>query len=247
MGHHTPHPRQPDIEHQRTHRERGSAAVETAIALPLVFFVLLGVIQGGALLRSYSGASNAARVAARTAAIAGADPMADQRILARIAEETGALATRTRSVVIWHAAGPDDTAPAGCRLAPGSAPSTTSLGVAGVGTDPVGACNVYLNPDLPGGAFDMATGRSSRPASWYFGGQGAADPARSHLVDCRWPAKDRQALQSPRSAASAIRPDFVGVQVVMEHRVNAGGMPLRCVTIVQTTVTLLEPKAYALT
>jgi hypothetical protein len=246
MGHRPPARRSP-ADRPSTHHDRGSAAVECAIALPLVFFLLLGVIQGGVLMRSYSGASNAARVAARTAAIAGADPMADQRILSRVAQETTALATRIRSIVIWHAAGPGEQAPAGCRLDPGTAPSTTSLGVAGVGTDPIGACNVYLNPDLPGGALDMATGRAPHPAGWYFGCQGGADPLRNQKVDCRWPAKDRQALQSPRSAVSAIRPDFAGVRIVMEHRIAAGGVPLRSVTITQTTVTLLEPRAYALT
>jgi hypothetical protein len=220
--------------------------VEAAIALPVALLLLLLLVQSGGLLKTYAATTNAARFAGRAAAIAGTDGLADQQILARIdAEAAGIRPSRIRSIVVWHAAGPGDPVPAPCRLDPGTAASTTSLGDAGQGVDAIGACNVYLNPDLAGGALDMAAGRASHPASYYFGCQGGSDPAAGHLVDCRWPGKDRRAIVSTRDASTTTMPDFVGVRIEVEHRFPVA-LPLRALTISQSTITMIEPRGYSL-
>jgi hypothetical protein len=222
--------------------------VEAAIALPVTFVLLIAALQAGVLMRSHSTTANAARFASRTASIAGADPMADQRILAQVDREAAARGgARIRSIVVWHAAAAGEHVPPGCDLPPGDGPSTTSRGVAGSGVDPIGACNVYLNPDRPGGALDMATGRAAHPPSYYFGCQGATDPDASHKVDCRWPAKDRRTVQSPRGASGAtVSPDLLGIRIVVEHRFPIG-LPVPSVTITQTSIALLEPRSFSLT
>jgi hypothetical protein len=246
MGPHAPERRQP-AERDDRHRERGSAVVEAAIALPLTLVLLFAALQAGVLMRSHATTANAARFAGRTASIAGADPMADQRILARIDREAAPRGSaRIRSIVVWHAATAGERVPAGCDLDPGSSPSTTSRGVTGPGTDAIGACNVYLNPDLPGGALDMATGRAAHPASHYFGCQGADDPTASQRVDCRWPAKDRRTVQSPRgTVGTSVSPDLLGIRIVVQHRLPVG-LPVPSVAISQTSITLLEPRAFGL-
>jgi hypothetical protein len=220
--------------------------VEAAIALPVALGLLLMLVQGGALLQSYAASANLVRFAGRSAAIAGAEPLADQQILARIDREAaGVRPRRIRSIVIWHAAGPGDPVPSACRLTPGDGPSTTSLGDAGSGPNAVGACNVYLNPDLPGGALDMASGRASHPASWYFGCQGSTDPLASRLVDCRWPGKGRRTDVSTRGATTTTTPDYVGIRIEVEHRFPVA-VPLHATTITQSTITMLEPRGYSL-
>lgn len=56
-------------------RDRGQAAVELALALPLVCVVLLGVVQVGVIVRDQLAVQAAAREGARAAAVA-ADPVA---------------------------------------------------------------------------------------------------------------------------------------------------------------------------
>jgi hypothetical protein len=64
-----------------------------------------------------------------------------------------------------------------------------TAGVSDGGTDATGACNVYVLPAAPDGAFAMADGRAAHPADHYFGcglkrrytptkslGRGAAEP-----------------------------------------------------------------------
>jgi hypothetical protein len=220
--------------------------VESVIVVPLVFLLLLGTMQGGLLMKSYSSSGNAVRGAGRVASIAGADPVADQRILDRLHRDAAGLGrTAIRSVVIWHATGPGDPVPAGCQLTPGANPNTSSLGVGDAGIDALGACNVYLNPDAPGGAFAMAGGTASQPSSYYFGCQGPLDPQAAHMVDCSWPGKDRKALTSPRSSTSGIvSPDFVGVWIQLVHTFPVR-MPMQSVTITQSSITLIEPQGYS--
>ena len=148
-------------------------------------------------------------------------------------------------VVIWHPATPADKPPAGCIPATFTTPNTASLGVTDNGTDTVGACTVYLRPSDPGGAFDMAQGLAAHPASYYFGCQGASDPAAAHMVDCRWPGKDRRALTTPRSATGPpVPPDFVGVYAQVTHQF--GKNLFGTVVLHQSVINLIEPHAYAL-
>ena len=227
--------------------ERGAAIVEAAIALPLCVLLFMGMLAAGSLMKAYSSSTAAVRAAGRMASLAGADPMSDQMALARLAREgVGIRPDPVDFVVIWHAAGPSDPPPAAC-LPTGvlNGPNTTSLGVTDGGTDAMGACNIYLRPADPGGAFDMAQGFAAQPASYYFGCQGSSDPAASHMVDCRWPGKDRRALTTPRIASGPpVSPDFVGLELQLTHRFGAN--LFGAVTMHSSVVNLIEPHGYAL-
>lgn len=67
--------------------ERGQAMVETAIVLPLLLIVLLGLIQFGLLFRDYLALVDAVRAGARTAAVSrdSADPAGATRAKVRAA------------------------------------------------------------------------------------------------------------------------------------------------------------------
>jgi hypothetical protein len=224
--------------------DRGAVTSETAIVLPILLFVLFAIMEIGGSLMSYSSVAGGVRAAGRAASLAGADPMADGLILARIAQDGAAVSGEVEVVVIWHATGPGDSVPAGCvPVAPYSA-SASSVGVTDGGIDAVGACNVYVAPAAVGGAFATAGGSAAQPAAYYFGCQGLTDPAAGHKVDCNWPAKNRRVLTSPRTTSGVARPtDFVGVYVRVRHSYYTGifGSTL---TITDQGISLIEPQGY---
>lgn len=63
-------------------RERGQAAVETALVLPLIMAVILALVQVGLLARDHILVVHATREAARAAAV---DPTTDTAVAAAIA------------------------------------------------------------------------------------------------------------------------------------------------------------------
>lgn len=218
--------------------------IESVIALPLLILLVFGVIEVGNLLRTHSTASNAARAAGRAASVAGADPMADRMILARLAQESAAGApNQIRYVVIWHAAGPSEPVPAACRPVRSDVPNGGSLGVSDGGIDAIGACNVYVRPEATGGAFAMVDEARSGPNP-HFGCQGDDDPEAQGKVDCSWPAKNRRAVTTPRASVGSMSPpDFVGVHIEMEHRyltsILGGSLSMG-----ETAINLIEPQGY---
>ena len=157
--------------------ERGSVLVESAIVAPLLMLLLFGIMEMGSLLRSYSTAANAARAAGRAASIAGADPMADRMILSRLAQESsggvpgqiprGHLARRRPRRGRAGGLHPRRST---------ESPNLASLGVSDGGVDALGACNVYVRPAAPGGAFELRRGGARRPPNPNFGCQGPDDP-----------------------------------------------------------------------
>lgn len=228
--------------------DRGSLLVESAIVTPLVALLMFGMVEVGAALKSHSSTANAVRAGARVASVAAADPLADQRVLARIDQEIAGIGgDDVRYVVIWHATGPGDPIPPACLPDDPEAPNTVSVGVSDGGFDAIGACNVYVRPDAPGGAFDMATGRAPEAPEHYFGCEGSSDPDADHKVDCHWPGKNRRAVTTPReSAGPVVPPDFVGVHVSVHHSLHAD-LVFDAMTIEDTTVALIEPQGYGLT
>jgi hypothetical protein len=226
--------------------ERGAAVLEAALVLPVCFLLFFGMLAIGGAMRTYSGASNAVRAAARMASLAGADPMSDRSTLERLAVESGGIRPDTfQYVVIWHATGPGTQVPAACRPVVTSVPNVASLGVSDGGTDAVGACNVYVRPSAPGGAFDIVQGRAAFPADHYFGCQGASDPLKAQKLDCNWPGKNRRTTTTPRGSVGAVvPPDFIGVYARAEHPFAAGifGWSL---TMSDTSINLVEPRGYS--
>lgn len=227
--------------------ERGATVVEAAFVLPVLVFLLMSILELGGALKSYSGTASAVRSAGRTASLAGADPLADALVLEQVARRAGALDDgEIELVVIWQAEGVGDQVPPGC-LPVATTPNTTSVGDDGIEPDGVGACNVYIEPDRPGGAFAMAGGTATQPPEHYFGCSGVGDPEASHKVDCRWPATSRQVLTSPRGSTTPTSTDFVGVYIRARHHGYTGflfgGDGL---TITDRSITLIEPQGYAL-
>jgi hypothetical protein len=225
----------------------GATLIETAFVLPALFALVFGGFAVGSAMRVDATVSSAVHSGGRAASVSGADPMSDRNVLAQIAHEAAGISpSHVELVVIWHAAAPGDRVPDACRPTVGTAPSTVSIGTSDAGSDLVGACGVYINPDLAGGAFSMAQGTATHPAAYYFGCQGSADPNASQKVDCRWPGKDRRDMATPRAAFGPhIPPDFVGVYIQVRHHFSAVAISSD-LKITQSSVNLIEPKAFSL-
>ncbi len=226
--------------------DRGAALVEAALVLPILVFLLFAIIEVGGTLRSYSGTASSVRVGSRAASVAGSDPMADRAILERMASQAGTFADgEIELVVIWKATGPGDPVPAACVPADTSSPNLVSRGDAGSLPDGLGACNVYIQPGAPGGAFAMASGSATYPAEHYFGCSGPADPDASHRVDCDWPSTSRRVLTSPRGSSDPSSTDYVGVYMRVLHP-SATGVLGDGITITDRSIALIEPQGYEL-
>jgi hypothetical protein len=224
--------------------DSGAATIEAAFVLPILLFVMFGIMELGGSLKSYSSTAGAVRAAGRAASVAGADPMADSLILAGIAKDVGVGNGQVELVVIWHAAGRADPVPAACLPAAPFTVNASSRGASDSGVDAVGACNVYILPGGTGGAFAKARGSAAQPASYYFGCQGISDPAAAHKLDCNWPGKDRRVLTSPRTTTSSPRSsDFLGVYIRVRHSYYTSILG-STLTITDRGISLLEPQGY---
>lgn len=238
------------LRRRRARGDRGAVLVESAIVLPLLFLFLFGIMEVGGALKSYSGTSNAVRAGGRMASVAGADAMADQQILVRMAREAAGLGKGELDyIIIWNATGVGDTPPAACVAAAGAAlsPNLSSVGVSDGGTSQKGACNVYIRPQAAGGAFQMAKGELANPPEHYFGCIGASDPQASQKVDCRWPPRNRKVQISPRGtpAAQRLTPDYVGVHIRASHEYYTGVLG-DTLTITDNGINLIEPDTFGL-
>jgi hypothetical protein len=225
--------------------DRGGALVEAALVIPILLFILCSIIEIGGALKSYSGTASAVRQAGRSASLAGSAPDADGLILQEVARRVAAIDDgEIELVVIWHADGPGDAVPPACLPPDTAPPNTSSVGVVGTAPDHAGACNAYIEPDAPGGAFAMAQGTAGQPVEHYFGCAGPADPAAYHKLDCNWPATSRNVLTSPRGSTDPTTTDFVGVYIRVRHAsytgVLGGGL-----TITDRSISLMEPQGYA--
>jgi hypothetical protein len=199
------------------------------------------------LVQSQSATVNAVAAAGRMASVAGADPMADQLVLSRMAQEVASLGSgRIEYVIIWHAAGPGEAVPEACRPDDVTAPNGSSVGVGDGGVDALGACNVYLRPEEPSGAFAKARGLAGHDPSDHFGCQGPDDPEAAEKLDCSWPGQARRAVTSPRDhLGTAAPPDFVGVYAHVVHQFHTS-MVLGDLSLSDTTVGFIEPHGYEL-
>lgn len=227
----------------RRRGDRGSVLVEGAIVLPLLFTLVFGVLEIGGALKTYSGASNTVRAGGRAGSVAGNDAMADQYMFERMAQEAAGIADREiEMIIVWHAAGPGEAVPAACVSAAGSAtaPNTSSVGQTGSK-----ACNVYIRPADPGGAFAMAKGLAAQPAAFYFGCTGPSDPLAANKVDCNWSPRDRKVQISPRGTP-VLRPDYLGVYIRAKHSYITGVLG-DTLTVTESGTTLLEPDSYGTT
>lgn len=211
------------------------------MVLPVLFVLVFGVMEVGGALKANSTAANAVRSGARMASVAGNSGLADQEVLARMAQEATAFGRgEIEYIVIWHAATTSESVPANCKQTNPTSPNLTSVGVGDGNSNAVGACNVYLRPADPGGAFDMALGRAAQPATYYFGCPGTAGP--SYKVDCKWSPTHRRVVSAPRNQPSN-PPDYLGVYLQAKHRYYTGILG-QTLTVTDSGITLLEPQGY---
>ena len=101
--------------------------MEAAIATPVIFLLLFGVLEFGSLLYSYETLTNGSTSVARTAAIMGSDATADYEIVQAAKKSlAGVNQNQIQRMVIWNA-----TPRAGCSSAscqgPGSVVPPTCL------------------------------------------------------------------------------------------------------------------------
>ena len=230
----------------RSRCDRGAAAVEAALAVPMFLLLVIGFVELGGAMRSRSATSHLASAGGRMVSVAGADPMADQLALQRMAVEmSGVGSARIDYIVVWHAEGPGDSVPEGCRPTSTATPNTSSVGVGDGGVDAPGACNVYVRPRAAGGAFELAHGQGAQDPAWYFGCQGPSDPEAPHKLDCSWPGKNRRVVTSPRDFLGTAAPtDFVGIHVQVSHTMHTPLLP--DLGYSTTTINLIEPQGYEL-
>lgn len=228
---------------RRVTDDRGAALVEAAITTPLVLLLVFGLVEMASLLRSYSTSQGSVRAGGRVASVAGADPLTDYAVLRRIyRERIGFGVDEIEYLIVWHATGPGDEVPEDCIPESITEPNVASAGVSDGGVDLVGACNVYVRPDAPGGAFERAMAEDGAES---FGCQGLDDPDAGTKLDCAWPGKNRRVLTTPRDVVGPVTPsDFVGVHMLVRHRWFTGimGDPVGVST---TAIHLIEPQGYS--
>ncbi|MEM7341428.1 MAG: TadE family protein [Actinomycetota bacterium] len=112
--------------------ERGAALIEAAFATPVFLLFVFGMLEFGLLYRDVLTINNATSQGARAASVGGQRPEADFLVLRSVEHGLAAMdIDQIDVVVVFEAAGPDDTVPAACLTS-----SQTNI------------CNRYEPPDF---------------------------------------------------------------------------------------------------
>lgn len=121
----------------RSRSERGTAVVESAIALPVFLLIIFGTVEFGLAFRSYLTTTAAARDSARYAATMGKDANADYFIIADALNSLAPIGGKeaVTTISIFKATGPESTTESGTLAA------CRTQSVAGL-------CNTYRGDDL---------------------------------------------------------------------------------------------------
>lgn len=85
------------MELKFTSAKRGQAVVETALVLPIVILILMGIIDFGLMFNNYIVLSNASRECARKAAVGGTDT----EIISLANDLTRTMNSSKRSITIY--------------------------------------------------------------------------------------------------------------------------------------------------
>jgi hypothetical protein len=127
--------------------ERGATMVEGAIVFPLLALLIFGVLDVGLYFGENSSLSYATRRGAHAASVTGASGLADYDVLQAMKNSLSFVPDRMiERIVVFHAAGWDDT------------PSVACTNGAGVGGGGIGACNVYTAADFARPTTDFGDG-----------------------------------------------------------------------------------------
>ncbi len=201
---------------RRRSNDSGAAAVEAALLLPVIALLFFGAVEYGFAWSSASKVESAGASAARVAAQAGDEDLADWEVLQAVRGALGGDTSSVERVVVYNSTVPDGTVPAACMTAAAFA----SGGVAGV-------CSVYGSDDL--GSLSLATFTSGGSH-----GGGAGNPCGGALGD-GWCPEDR--VDSPTA------PTMIGVHIAYSHSRVTQYLPGLSEDISAHAVARLEPSA----
>jgi hypothetical protein len=223
----------------------GAALVEAAMVFPVLFAIILAIMELGIALSIYSTTSDTVRAGGRQASVSGSDALSDQQVLVKMSANAAVIPKgEIDFIVIWHAATTGQQPPTGCLLS-ASTPNATSVGVSDAGVDAVGACNVYQKPASTGGAFDQALDKvSGKDHTYFFGCTGLADPKAGQKVDCNWPGKDRRVTTTVRTNPTPHAADYVGVYMKVNHSYITRIIGTTQ-TVSDSVIALIEPQGYS--
>ncbi len=176
--------------------ERGTALVEAAFVTPLFLILIFGIMEFGFLFRNYLTVANTTREGSRTASVSGSSPEADYLTLRSVEHAFAAWGVENLDfVVIYHATGPNDTIPPGCKVGP--VPNK---------------CN-YFTP----AEFLLSLNDAADNPTDYF----RCVPAIA--VDRHWcPADRNTGLSDPAAGGYGSGPAYIGVYVQAEHHYVTG-------------------------
>jgi hypothetical protein len=121
----------------RASGDRGAVIVEAALAAPVFFLLLFGIIEFAIFVNGNLTIANTTADAARSAAVFGNAPEADFNLVQAVKDDSDdGPRTDIVRIVVFKASGPDDSVPSSCKS---GTPQTV-----GTATNPgVGSCNVY--------------------------------------------------------------------------------------------------------
>ena len=114
---------------RRAHRERGSVIVETALLMPFLALMMVGITEYALAFRSANHLEKLARNAMVELLRAPDDPLADYRVLETVRESAGEAGSQIRWVMVYKASPGSSDPPSHCVTV---ANSLTS-GASGVG------------------------------------------------------------------------------------------------------------------
>lgn len=201
---------------RRRTTSRGAAAVETALLLPVLALLFFGTVEYGFAWSSASRVESAGAAAARVAAQAGDESMADWEVLQAVRGALGGNVSSVQRLVVYDSTSPDGTVPSACLTAPAYAAG----GVAGL-------CSVY-GPD------DLGSLSQSAFASGAAHAGGAGNPCGGGQSD-GWCPDDR--VDGPTA------PTMIGVHIDYTHARVTQYLPGVSEAISTHAVARLEPSA----
>ncbi len=207
----------------RCRGEDGTAIIEAAIATPVVFLFLFGVLEFGSLFFSYETVTNGTTAIARTAAIMGSDATADYEIVQAAKKSLGGVnKNQIQKIVIWDASPGPAASPRACSTTTCKGPGSTVPTACLSASTPSERCNLYV----PGTHWDNALTAAAFDC--------APNPAPNYAD--AWCPTTRKTAQTGTSGP----PDYLGIYIEYQHNWITGLFG-NSITIKETKITKLEP------
>lgn len=201
---------------RRRRNDAGTAAIEAGILLPVLALLFFGAVEYGFAWRSASTVESAGSSAARMAAQAGDDTLADWEILQTVRGALGSDVSSVERLVIYDSTDPDGAVPSSCLTASAAA----SGGVPGV-------CSVYQGDDLASLTLTAFTAGSPHNG-------GTGNPCGGALAN-GWCPPDR--------VDDGLTPTMIGIHLAYAHTRVTQFLPGTGETITAHAVARLEPSS----